>query len=371
MFVSLPEPWNGLLVVSDARLPSDANIDFNTRGKRTHVLENWPFQRALPYGSWAKTARIGLFEPRHKPTTEERSRARNALRAWCLENAPRAVVVLQPLSRSARARDRDEGSLDATGSLAWGAFEATGTISETAGCIHETDRWPILGLPHPYNGDHVLTELTRRWLVRAHDMSRVTGSVTQGARHVTRYGPMLQALQELRALHQAGAPLSVDIEAFPDGSVTTAIGLGVGDLAVSVPWDAFRPHRSSRVTPPASRVTRYMVAALLATSAVKCLHNGVDYDIPRLTQMGLPVAGEVHDTYLMHGLAYPQWPHGLQNAVSQELVCHPWKTIYQGRHAHEPRFWMRDPDLGLYAYNCWDVTYTWRLHNALRSKVGM
>lgn len=370
LHIHMPRKWDGFLIVADVRQKADRDLDLEEGGE--HVLEYWPYRKALSKVQWERTARVTLFDhgERLSPMadlsgmalreekarlTDKRARARQDLRDWLSKHKPKSILCLQSRSISARNSEglKLEGDvLGLDGTICWDVFEAPGSLAACAGTTFASKFGPVLACPNPVNNEYVFGELVRRWVKRAAECEPISV-------------PDNECLSSFHTGIVRGWPLAVDIETFMDGSTMTAIGLANGFTSISVPWDAYQPHGIVKPEPGCTPRQRALVQFALESKCPKVLHNGVAFDIPYLQSRGLTINGPIHDTMIMHGLVYPQYRHGLQFATAQSVACPPWKTAHlQHKKQGDPRTWQADPH-ELRTYNRLDAWYTLALHERL------
>ena len=389
MYIHMPKSWNGLVVVADIRNKVDRELDLEKGG--THVLTHWPMGKAALGADWQRTARIALFDHGENLGIDEtlRGKERGAARAkanswkhmqkaelrrWLDANKPAMTVFLQTRSQQARAnRDYDDGEvLGADGTICWALAEAPDSLPNAAGCLVNAPWSPAMGVLNPINYEWVYGEVIASWLQRAHGFAKGRLKQPWYESHIHPGPAMTDALKRLLAVHSGGAPLSVDIESFTDGSVITAVGFAAGSVAVSVPWENYQPYGQSEAVFAADSSTLGLARRLLEVPHAKILHNGIAYDGPLLASRGYRMNGPIQDTYLLHGLVHNQLRHGLQQAVSYETLCPAWKSAHKplGLKKTDPAFWQADPE-GLRRYNCSDAFFTAKLFDTLSWKAGL
>lgn len=150
--------------------------------------------------------------------------------------------------------------------------------------------------------------------------------------------------------------VSIDIENNPETQEIRCIGFAVDGLAVSVPWEE-----------------RYLftIEQLLASPNPKVFHNA-QHDVIELRAKGFTVAGDIHDTLLMHAVVAPQLPHDLGFCCAVELTCERWKSVFRiaGDDKRALTRFIKAPIDELLAYNAKDAAGTLALYDALLRRLG-
>lgn len=367
MFVSEGEP--GLpIIVTDWRLKSDAELDITEPDQAQHVLEFWKLGRFALGRAYNKCTRIALFDYQAEPTNVEAAEARAELEKFLVFCDPCKVFVIPTPSSTMGAE-----ATHLKGTHSWSALHAPDTLEAMRGT-----RWSCHG--------HEVTALfpiakrvkeLQRWLMVQWLRAWRMPTLLLKERHFeTMVG---QRMLDTMMLMQ-GRPLAVDLEFNPQADIVTAIGLSDGHQAVSIPWDRYLPRNNEEHEPGIDSFreaphVRSLVARLLAAPTKKIAHNFIA-DIPRLTNRGFTVNGELVDTFAAHAIGFPELRHGLQHAAASMLPVPPWKSIYKpsrlsrGITRDDAEFWIADP-LALRDYNCRDAFYTWHLAKAVLPHVGM
>jgi DNA polymerase-1 len=103
----------------------------------------------------------------------------------------------------------------------------------------------------------------------------------------------------------------------PVNAKLRAVGLATENRAISVAWVILTP-----------RAKRLLRAIVVDSGIVKVFHNSI-YDCPVLARHGMPVAGLIDDTMLMHHSAFPGLAHDLQRVTTQFYAITPWKAEYR------------------------------------------
>lgn len=364
-----------VLVLMDTRWLSDANRDAKSAPEpgQEHVHSQWPMGKLVWGRGWDSVARVALFEFAEKVDKPARLRALDDL-ASLLSRPWRHVVVLQSRSKSAKKSwTADYAEASHSGTFVWRFFDAPAGLKDMAGTHLSTPYGTLVGIPDANYTDSLLVH---RWLCAVRD--NVPVFLPPAASTFTEPGPNLRGgLARLLARSLAGAPIACDIESFSTKDLITVIGLSDGETTCAVPWEAFTPYGQAYVEAGLSGAEEgRLVRRILASARKTIFHNGVRSDIPYLARKGVPVPGEVFDTYLAHGILANQYRHGLQQCVAAEFAVQPWKSFHtasvekEGLSKEDAEAWIQDPK-ELRAYNASDTYYTWWLGQALARNGGV
>lgn len=398
----IPKRPSGLALICDSTLSSDRELDEREGG--THVLEYWSFGKLALGNQWRNVTRLALYQhgedshslstaqkailaeisaPKKRSNKEKsfiaanKAERREALKAKLRELNPKLTIVLQSRGTEIKKQDADEvGEIKgARGTDVWDLVGAPDSLSEMAGTIYASSLGPVMALPNPANMDFVWGFAIRNWILGA--QAFVEGKLPILSPEVKNQaympGPkLLQVLTRIKELADAGQPVAIDIETVPSEDLITCIGFAAGPYCASVPWDSFPVAGGNEYEPAGGMLGRRIAAAILASNAPKVTHNGIGFDLPYLARRGYPSLGPVEDTYLLHGIVYRQYRHGLQRAVAGEYLIPPWKSSHAapGHHKGSKEAWTSNPK-HLREYNSLDAWYTLRLYEALRWKAGL
>lgn len=166
-----------------------------------------------------------------------------------------------------------------------------------------------------------------------------------------------------------GKEISVDIETAgtnPFYSPIICIGLGTPELVVSVPW-----HVGSDTQIRASRETQDLVAQVLKDASLLVAHNGA-HDFSALESRGFLLAPKRFDTYIAHGIVYPEIAHRLQYAAGTAFSVKAWKGGFvtsADPDAKGLEVYTQRPLTELQMYNGEDVAYCARLAPIMQKKL--
>lgn len=105
------------------------------------------------------------------------------------------------------------------------------------------------------------------------------------------------------------------IEAF--WTEITAISLATPERGVSVAWGTMTPR------------SRRLIGSVLGDSTIAKVFHNAPFDVAVLTNQGYTIAGEIHDTILLHHNAFPGLAHDLQRVATQFFAIEPWKAEFR------------------------------------------
>jgi hypothetical protein len=342
MFVDSPLLGANVLILTDVRFTGDAHEDT--------VLANWKPGLKVWGRAWGGVARAALWNPGTKPTSEDRAKAREELKAFLLRRKFHRIVVLETQSQQARkVYNEDEAAADHAGTVVWDFFSPPAPISEMAGTLWQTEYGLVMPLLNYRNRDWVYGGVIFEWLRWIRDgYEPVTAQ-----QHITEPGvPMRRQLQDYLKQVRAGRPLTLDIENVEGSPIITVVGLSDGETSVSVPWHPFVPFGTQSLEPGfRDEVEGQLVIECLRECELIIGHNLLEHDLPILLADGVATKGQVFDTYLASGVVFSQFRHGLQQCVSYEFPVHPWKTLFRaaqkartGLVESVPEFWLSFPE---------------------------
>lgn len=387
------ETRSPVVVVTDFALESDADYD-REHSTSNSVLRLWSApKRYIRQSRWDGLTKVALFsfntkfKPPADATAKEktafrkktgamRDAARAELEAYLRKRKPKLIVVLQTRSQTARKnKDIESAEVEGVdGTMCWTSFKAPGSIPTVMGTIFQSPFGPCMGMPNPVNYEFVYDHLIRLWFqgALAYGQMGETAMLQCKEMYYTR-DTVTEGLQRVLASAQRGVPIAFDIESASSQNLITAIGLSDGVCGVSVPWDQFEVAGQHRTEPGRTHEWERLTRQVLATGADKYAHNGVGYDIPFLERRGIPVAGRVVDSFILHALVFKQYRAGLQQAVSQLFLIHPWKDQFKPSAAYskdDEDFWTCDPMM-LREYNVLDSFFTHHLVTELKWRAGI
>lgn len=401
LIIDRPANPSGLYIVCDVRFKHDRELEEN--GKGPAVMREWAFGKAsLGRAAWAQTTRVALYDygsdtetlsaaqeteitslPEKKQKKRRkaliaanRAAKRAELIAFLKAEKPSLIVVIATRGAEIKMKDEDIGDAkNLKGTMSWDAMHAPDSIPEMAGTVWTSPEvGRVMAMLNPANHEYVWGWQIRNWLLGADAIVRGRMPVLFPGESflVSEPGPkLLRSLKAIQALAEAGSPVSIDIETVPSEDIITCIGLAAGPWAVSIPWDPFPIAGGSKEEPAGPIMAKHLAVSIMASSAPKVFHNGF-YDVPFLAKRGMAVGGRHEDTYLLHGVAYRQFRHGLQRAVATEFIPIPWKSEHAdpSYNKSSKAAWTSKPK-HLRHYNALDAWYTLRLYEALRLKVGI
>jgi len=355
MFVS-GSGENGLMVLYDER----TSYDVQAGG----VLDLWGFGRAaLGRQEWARTLRVELRENKQEPLGAAGIRVLKPEVKALIRNfhIQACMVIGSPPAR---------GDSDATKNEAWNLFYP-GNPRNWAGTVHFKDAVWLCPVLNYYGDEWVYTWLIRRQFIQALEVAKGKVRPRPWPTLISEVGPdMLAALDALKTTPE----LVLDIETNMAKTIITAIGVGNGQIGVSVPWDSFQiagqdAYERGIQDYAEGTAIRASIAELLAGPTPKVLHNAA-FDIYNLEKNGLRVNGEIHDTLLAVHSVFPQYRKGLQTAVAMEVCVEPWKSL------HKPPKVKKNLDRWLATpretrvYNAKDVVATGWLRDAIKKRLA-
>ncbi len=400
IYVDRPANPSGLYVICDVGFKYDRELMENDKG--VSVMREWGFGKAALGKAWGRTTRVSLYmygedtetlapdqctavaalPPKKQKAAikrfiaANRAEKRRELLEFLWAEKPKLTVVLATRGAEIKMKDDDIGEAkNLRGSMCFDALGAPDSLAELAGTVWDSHSFGlVMPLLNPANHEYVWGAQIRNWLLGAQAIVDGRMAVMRPAPkfQVSEPGPkLLQALRAIQALADAGHPVSIDIETVPAEEIITCIGLACGAWAVSIPWDPFPVAGGRKEEPAGPSMAKRLATFIMVGSSTKVFHNGF-YDVPFLTKRGIIVGGRHEDTYLLHGVAYRQYRHGLQRAVATEFIVPPWKSEH-----HDPAYnkntkeaWTANPKR-LRLYNALDAFYTLRLYEALKVKVGI
>jgi hypothetical protein len=308
-----------------------------------------------------------LFEYNQPVTAGARADALKQLSTYLLRQKPRVCIVIP---NELQAQEK-QGMTNC-----WAAFDTPDSAAEMRGTFFEYAPQQFVMPVHSRSPTLKVLQLMqqRRFYERSYRVAyEACELLTCEFKHTEPGAEMLATLYAM-----VNRPLAIDIENIESRDLITAIGVSDGRYAVSVPWAAFVPHGRSEVEPGWQQCfsgpeCREALRYLFAKPTVKYLHNHT-FDVPRLAREGLHVAGEIHDTFAAHAIAFPELRHGLQHAAADMMAVRPWKSAWHpkltGITREDEEFWSCDP-LALRDYNCDDCFHTWHLAQRVLPCVGV
>lgn len=358
-----------LVIATDWRSRSDADLDIAEPEGRPHVLHMWRLgAEALGARRYTRANRTALFDHGDIPPRASVTDARETFAWWIKKQRPERVIIIPTPSAQ----------------LGEGVSAIGGTACWTA--LHPPDSLEAMRLTF--------------WRYNAHTEVMVGFPIARRAKQVQLWA-MAQAMRraatektlecsELRTemselsacvlYNMRDKPLAVDLEFVPGRNIVTAIGLSDGMRAVSIPWHSYVPRgheeRELGIADYPHDPAAYIVDELknlLRAATPKYCHNFVA-DVPLLRRLELEVGGPVCDTFAAHAIAFPELRHGLQAAAASLLPVPPWKSLYRpsdlrGLGRDDEEFWIADPK-ALRDYNAKDAFYTWHLAQRVLPLVG-
>lgn len=344
-------PSNSPLVwAADWRIKSDA-LD-SVQG----VLDYWKPGHALFQNKyqWLRVRRIAMNNWASKTRD---AKSTEMLQAYLQTNKQHThLIAMAPPPAGAG----DEAG--SSGSILWRALKAPGSAGEMQYTFWNPPQYPNL---HVISVPYVWKRMKK---IQEFIMHRTVLWARRGFSATPHNGLYIEPNDALCSILDTltGKPLSVDIEAISSMNLIMAIGLSDGVTTVSVPWDGYPVYTGSDQTetePPLThRVISEKVLALLSADTPKIFHNA-SFDVPFLKSRGIPVGGEIHDTWAAHAVLFPGLPHGLQTACATVFPCPPWKTLAKAKWAargtspDDPKYWLKT-GLELRKYNAEDAYYT-------------
>lgn len=372
----------------DFRLASDASYDYENDTTNS-VYRLWgAASKYVSKQDWARLTKAALldvtdtlkFPENADKGTKKTLRgkfhskvvvAKAAMDRYLKRRQPKLIVVLQSRSASARKNKEIEGvESESDGTLVWDMMKGPGPMSSVFGTIFESPYGPCMAIPNPLNYEFVYEELIRRWLVAALAFGEGALPLLTPERNYFRRDEVTAGLARIRR----NTMLSIDLEFSPALDIIMAIGISDGVNSVSVPWDSFAVGTTQMIEPGRTEGWETTVKDLLKQAPSVCGHNYIGADLPYLRARGLFHTDVIYDTWIMHGLAYRQYRHGLQECVAQNFLVHPWKVQFklsaEGLVPDDPQYWTSAP-LQLREYNCFDAFYTHKLALELIPKVGL
>lgn len=342
-----------MVFVTDYRWKSDRELSENG-GRDNYVLHMAPELR-----NWSDYTRIALFDYKAKPGALERAAAKEQLRYWLDENAPKVTIVIPTVALEAD---------DKADTVCWSVFGAPeglaamrSTFFEYCDAQYVT---PIFGFS-PF-----LKEL-QKW--QNEQTIRRAQRIASGLDETLFCREKIIFPTHLDIATLKERFLAVDIESIEGTDLITAVGLSDGVTAISVPVDTYLPYGRDLKELGGTREQLQALKEVLASDIPKVFHN-YTFDVPRLTRCGFPVNGDIHDTFCAMAIAYPELSHGLQSSVAALLSVPPWKSLWHpklpGITREDIEYWICDP-IGLRDYNADDAFYTWHLANVVLPQVGI
>lgn len=374
MIVDKPTRPNGLYFVVDSRTRYDREIQ-EEKGE-VQVFKNWAYGvQALGRHAWAGVTRIALFDYLEDATGKDKAARRAELTKFLKAERPSMTLLLKPRSSRSRDKERDiEENKGLKGHQGWIAAHAPDSLEECAGAVIDAPWGPTIGLLNPINNDFSYAELVRRHLLGAYAFA--TGRTTLVTPPNIAFMPddprMWDFVREVSVLGSRGVPISVDIETVPSTKAITAIGLAAGGYAICCPWDSFPIGGGTQMEPEGPPELRRAFADIIASPAPKVFHNGIDFDVPYLHELGYPVGGTIHDTMATCAALSNQWPKGLQKAVAAEFLVPAWKSYHADKRfdKDDDRAWTSNPP-HLREYCAKDAWYDNQLFLVQARKIGL
>ena len=374
LIIDRPARPNGLYFVVDSRTRYDREIQ-DAKGE-TQVFKNWAYGiKALGRAGWAGVTRIALYDYLQDAGAVDKAVRRSELTSFLKAEKPRMTLLLKPRSSRSRDKERDiEENKGLKGHQAWIAAHAPASLEDIGGAVFDAPWGPTIGLLNPINNDFSYSELVRRHLLGAHAFATGRLKLLEPPKIAFMPGDpnMWEFVRHVSRLATAGVPISVDIETVPSTKAITAIGLAAGDFAICCPWDAFPIAGGSRIEPAGPSELRRAFSDIIASSAPKVFHNGIDFDVPYLHSLGYTVGGYIHDTMATCAAASNQWPKGLQKAVAAEFLIPAWKSYHADARydLDDDRAWTSNPE-HLREYCAKDAWYDNQLFLAHAYKIGI
>lgn len=382
-----------VVLVTDFTLVSDKEYDL-AHSTNNSVYRLWgAASKYVDRHQWNSLTKVALFEcgtnfkiDKTKPKNEQkeqrqkiarmRDMERKNLVEYLLKRKPKLIIVLQSRSASARKnKDIESAEVEgAAGTICWNVFNSPTSMPSLFGTVFRSSLGHVMAIPNPVNYEKVYEELIRRWFNGALAFGNGT-PVLECQNKCFLRDDITRGLLRVLASAARGVPISLDLEFASSLGLITVVGLSDGITAVAVPWDNYVPHGSNSVEYGATEEQYALTVQILNIAKEVYMHNGLDADLPQLEERGILTSARPLDTYIMHGIAYRQYRHGLQQAVSQNFLIPPWKDLFkpagtEKMKKEEPEYWIADP-VALKDYNCDDSFYTWHLGQELRTKVGI
>lgn len=383
---------SALTFCTDTRRKSDQDLDEAEPSGAPHVLELNAEVKAAIATKYYTAQRLALFDhgASERATAAERAAERVKMREELLRGRHPQVAVVIPTSGFTETRDPQKAE-----TICWGIFGAPDALANMRGCFfkwHDATgtRGARYVIPiHAYSPH--MKELQKwenaRWLNRAESFHRHLGH-DPTATPLLPYnlvagqnaGPNSFLVSALDVMLRGDRGIAIDIESIEATGTITAIGVSDGLYAVSVNWEPFAPHGSTRQEPgllsdfPNIGTISYLMEQLIASDLPKVFHNHT-FDVPRLEAKGLRVGGAIEDTFAASAIAHPELKHGLQAACARYIPepIPPWKSLWHpkipGVNRDDIEYWTCDP-AALYDYNARDAFYTWHLAKAVLPQAG-
>lgn len=358
----IDERDNRLVYVTDYRWKSDRELEDAGNGQRVLAM-------ARELNDWRSYTRIALFDYHAKPGAIERAGAKVQLIEWLDKHHPRCTIVIPTV-----AMEED----DRADTVCWSAFGAPEGHGNMRSTFFE---YSPLQYVTPIFGMSVFLKELQKWqnqetIQRAHEIATGLGSLLYCGRKIIFPDDSiiyrLKAPDILSGCHHRKF-IAVDIESIEGTNKITAVGLSDGEVAVSVPVDAYMPYGREMQEPGGTPEQLKALKEVLASDIPKVFHNHT-FDVPRLQAAGFKVGGPIHDTFCAMAIAYPELAHGLQTSCAALLSVPPWKSVWHpklpGITREDIEYWICDP-LGLRDYNADDAFYTWHLAAKVLPQVGI
>lgn len=349
---------NGLMILCDART--------NACTKVGGVLRLWSFGKAcIGVPAWNDSLRVAIRDHKEAPLGAAALKlVKRELADVIKSYRINTILILQsPIQVGEKSVNN-----------AWNIFRP-GNPAGWSGTVHMAPEgvWlaPVL---HPDVHEWAYHWLIRRWFIQALEVAK--GRMRPrpwptSTDIITEAGPAM--LERLQA-YISEPHIVIDIETNMAKTIISAIGLGNGKSAVSVPWDAFQIAGTDRYEPEAGADIKAATRAVLASSSSKVGQN-LNFDVYQLEKRGLKVAGDVQDTLLMSHSVFPQFSKGLQQIAAMHMCIEPWKSLHKpetaprGQNKKLYDKWLSTP-LKTRIYNCKDVIATDWSYEALNAKLA-
>lgn len=374
MFHATP-PGARICLITDVRTLANANADVRRKPMPGHqsVHDFWkPGIAAFGKHDWfRRVARVSLFEFGEDVKPATRHKAKDDLLAYLDAHKFEQLIVVASRSKSAKKVYNDDyAEAKHSGTVCWTVLDPPGNIASMQGTFWQTPYGRVLPLQNPQNIDYAYGAMFARWLyaIKGHMPLFVPPAATS---HIEPTAAMYEGLKRIHESVCAGRMLALDIESFSTENLITVLGLSDGVNTCAVPWQAFRPHGQDYIEPGfASSDMGRLAIRIIKSAQVLTGHNFIAFDMPMLAAQGIQTKARLLDSYLLHGVLYNQFRHGLQQCVSYEYVVPPWKSLHsQGKDTDDPNAWIQNP-LELRTYNLSDTFYQWHLTNSLIDYMG-